>query len=118
MAIETAMKDDMHEPTIVSWHQRSNDRVSTYYDGADPHTWWEKFGAGNGGEIEVSVGDQYDFVLTDAEGYETIGPMPLRNLADEAGNQFLCYTPILGEESKTPNRDACTELDGWAADQM
>lgn len=118
MAIEAAMNDDLHEPTIVSWHQRSTDRVSTYYDGADPHTWWEKFGAGNGGEIEVSVGDEYDFVLTDAEGYETLGPMPLRNLSDAAGNEFLCYTPILGEKNKTPNADACTELDSWTADQM
>jgi len=117
MAIEAAMNDDVHEPTIVSWHQRSTDRVSTYYDGADPRTWWEKFGAGNGGEIEVSVGDEYDFVLTDSEGYETLGEMPLRNLSDASGNEFLCYAPILGEKT-TPNADACTELDSWTADQM
>lgn len=108
----------MQQPTIVSWHQRSNQHVSPYYEGAKPDTWWEKYGSGNGGELEVSVGDEYEFILTDARDYEGLGRMPLRNLSDRAGNQYLCYTPILGTVSNTPTPEACTELDGWAADQL
>lgn len=118
LAKDIALKNDIQQPTIVSWHQRSNQHVSPYYDGANPDSWAEKYGAGNGGELEVSVGDEYEFVMTDSQGYETLGEMPLRNLTDESGRQFLCYTPILGRQSKQPNPEACTELDDWVADQL
>lgn len=118
LAREAAVKYLMQQPTIVSWHQRSNQHMSPYYDGANPDSWWEKYGAGNGGELEVSVGDEYEFILTDAQDYEGLGRMPLRNLSDGAGNQYLCYTPILGTVTNTPDPEACTELDGWAADQL
>jgi hypothetical protein len=116
MAREIALKE-MQQPTIVSWHQDSNQHMSPYYDGANPDSWWEKYGAGNGGELEVSVGDEYEFVMMDAKDYETLGRMPLRNLSD-AGNEYLCYTPILGMVTNKPNPEACTELDGWLADQL
>jgi hypothetical protein len=118
LARETARRYAMQEPTIVSWHQHSNDHVSSYYDGANPDTWWEKYGTGNGGELEVRVGYEFDFVMMDAKDYETLGEMPLRNLSDAAGHQYLCYTPILGKESKTPTPEACSELDDWVADQL
>lgn len=118
LARETARQHAMEEPTIVSWHRHSSHQVSPYYEGANPDSWWEKFGAGNGGELEVSVGDEFDFVMMDAKDYETLGEMPLRNLTDAAGHQYLCYTPILGKESTTPTPEACSELDDWVADQM
>jgi hypothetical protein len=118
LAREIAVKNDMQQPTIVSWHQRSNQHVSSYYDGANPDSWWKKYGKGNGGELEVSVGDEYEFVLMDTDGYESLGRMPLRNLSDESGNHYLCLTPILGVVTNTPNPEACTELDGWLADQL
>jgi hypothetical protein len=39
-------------------------------------------GAGNGGKLEICVGDDFQFVMMDARGYETLGEMPLRNLSD------------------------------------
>ena len=118
LAKSIALESDMRQPTIVSWHQHSNQHMSPYYDGANPDTWWEKYGEGNGGKLEVSVGDEYEFVMMDSQGYETLGEMPLRNLSDDAGNQYLCFTPILGRLSNKPNPDACTYLDGWMADQF
>jgi hypothetical protein len=88
-----------------------------YFDGANPDTWWEKYGEGNGGRLEISVGDEYQFVLMDARGYETLGEMPLSNLSDEQGNQYLCFTPILGKTSNRPTAAACSNLDGWFPDQ-
>lgn len=118
LARDTARQHAMQDPTIVSWHQSSNRHVSSYYDGANPDTWWEKYGAGNGGELEVRVGHDFDFIMMDAKDFEPLGEMPLRNLSDAAGHQFVCYTPILGRESKTPTAEACSELDDWAADQF
>jgi hypothetical protein len=113
-----ALQNQIQQPTIMSWHQQSNQHMSPYYDGANPDSWWEKYGEGNGGRLEVRVGDEYGFVMMDSQGYETLGEMPLRNLSDESGRQYLCYTPILGRQSKKPTPEACTELDDWLADQL
>ncbi len=118
LAREIALKNAMQQPTIVSWHQHSNQHMSPSYDGANPESWCEKYGTGNGGELEVSVGDEFDFVMMDAKDYETLGRMPLRNLSDKSGHQYLCYTPILGLATNTPTPEACSELDDWLADQF
>jgi hypothetical protein len=118
LAREVALKYDLLQPTIVSWHQHSNQHLSPYYEGANPDSWCEKYGEGNGGQLEVSVGDEFDFVMMDAQAYEQLGRMPLRNLSDGAGRQYLCFTPMLGVVTNTPSPDACTELDGWLADQL
>lgn len=116
LAKGVARENQMQEPTIMSWHQQGDQ--TPYYDGADPDTWWEKYGEGNGGRLEVSIGDDFHFVMMDARAFETLGEMPLRNLEDDAGNQYLCYTPMLGKSSITPNPEACLPLDGWLADQF
>jgi hypothetical protein len=118
MAQKTALENDMQQPTIMSWHRHRDDSMAPYYDGANPESWWEKYGEGNGGKLEISVGDEYDFVMMDTKEYETLGREPLRNLSDTEGNQYLCYTPILGMVTSKPNPDACILLDGWLADQF
>lgn len=118
LAKNIALENEIQQPTIISWHKHSNQQMSPYYDGANPDSWWEKYGEGNGGKLEVSVGDEYAFVMMDTHGYETLGQMPLRNLSDDSGNQYLCFTPILGRITNKPNPDACIFLDGWLADQF
>ena len=117
LAKNAAKDDQMKDPTIIAWHQNSKLGNSPYYEGANPETWWEKYGEGNGGRLEVSVGDDYQFIMMDARGYETVGELPLRNLTDSRGNQYLCYTPMQGRDSAVPKQDACMLLDGWLADQ-
>lgn len=118
LAKNAAKENQMKEPTIMSWHQSSRlGETTPFYDGANPETWWEKYGEGNGGRLEVSVGDDYQFIMMDARGYETVGDLPLRNLTDRDGNPYLCFTPLQGKESSVPKQEACTLLDGWMADQ-
>lgn len=117
LAKDVAREHQMRDPTIMAWHQNGDVANPPLYDGADADTWWAKYGSGNGGRLEVCVGDDFQFILMDARNYETLGEMPLRNLSDSQGNQFLCYTPILGKSASTPTAEACTQLDGWAADQ-
>lgn len=119
LAKDVAKENQMKDPTIMAWHRSSRlGEMPPYYDGANPETWWEKYGEGNCGKLEVSVGDDdYQFIMMDARGYETVGELPLRNLTDKEGNQYLCYTPIQGMESSVPKKEACALLDGWLADQ-
>ncbi|NTV95824.1 MAG: AF1514 family protein [Thiobacillus sp.] len=118
LAMDVARINQMQDPTIVSWHQNSRPEMPPVYDGADPDTWWAKYGAGNGGRLEVCLGDDFQFVMMDARGFEKLGEMPLRNLSDEQGNHYLCYIPMMNRSSDKPTPDACTHLDGWAADQF
>lgn len=117
LAKDIARQNQMQDPTIMAWHRAGGQGMLPYFDGADPDTWWHKYGEGNGGKLEISVGDDFCFVMMDARGYETLGEMPLRNLSDDSGNQYLCFTPILGKLSRQPTEAACSLLDGWLADQ-
>lgn len=116
LAKNAARQHQMHEPAIVAWH--SPGAMSPDFAGGDPDTWWEKYGEGNGGGLEISVGDhdEYTFIVAESEGYEGLGSMPLRNLKDAAGTEYVCYTPLLGEDG-VPTLEACAPLDEWMADQ-
>ncbi len=114
LARDAAIAQQMQEPTIISWHGKD---TTPYYDGANPDTWWEKYGEGNGGRLEISVGDEYAFVMMDTRAFERVGDIPLRNLQDASGKQFICFTPMLAGSS-IPNMQACSPLDEWVADQF
>jgi hypothetical protein len=118
IAKDTARRNQMHDPTIISWYLSGANDMAPYFDGANPETWWAKYGAGNGGNLEVVIGEDYHFIIIDTQGYDQVGHLPLRNLSDEHSNHYLCYTPILGRVADKPNREACIHLDGWAADQL
>lgn len=116
LAKGVARENQMQEPTIMAWHRQGE--TMPYYDGADPDTWWAKYGAGNGGGLEINVGDKFQFVMMDTGDFETLDQIPLRNLADAEGNEYICYTPMLKSGSAIPNDEACMPLDDWLADQL
>ena len=116
LAKTLARENRMQDPAIISWHQRSSDAMLPSYAGADPGSWWEKYGEGNGGRLEISVGEEYEFVMMETRGYETVDQLPIRNLADSQGQEYVCFTSMLGESGK-PDQKACMPLDEWMANQ-
>jgi hypothetical protein len=106
----------MADPAIMAWHRHSTHAMSPQYDGANPDSWWEKYGFGNGGRMGVTVADEFDFVLMDTRGFETVDRPPIRNLIDKDGQEYICLTPMLGDGA-IPNAGACVPLDEWMADQ-
>lgn len=116
MALVKARSNDLRQPAILSWHQLSTHHFSPGFEGADETTWWSKYGEANGGRMNVSVGDDFEFILTESGGFETPHDLPIRNLRDVAGNEFICQTGLL-DDTGHPRRDACTPLDEWMADQ-
>ncbi len=111
-----AMEQRIQEPAVLAWHQRSSHAMSPSYEGADPNSWWEKYGVGNGGRLEISVADEFDFVVMETRGFETVDQLPIRNLVAQDGQEYICLTPMLGD-ANSPNAHACIPLDEWAADQ-
>jgi hypothetical protein len=116
LALEIALANQMQQPMIVSWHSHRDGGVSPRFEGGNPEGWWEKYGKGNYGELEITVSKAYDFVVADSRGYETLDDMPLSNLKDSSGNAFICYTSMLGD-SRIPDSKACTPADEWLAKQ-
>lgn len=116
LALDIAHANQMVEPMIVSWHANRSNDMSPRFEGGNPQTWWEKYGKGNYGELEISVSHAYEFVLTDSRGCETLDEMPLTNLMDSAGNSYICYTSMLGG-SHVPNDTACMPADEWLCKQ-
>lgn len=118
LAKNFARENRMQDPTIMAWHHSTDQQdMPPAYDGANADTWWAKYGAGNGGMLEVCIGEDYQFILMDARAFEKLGDVPLRNLADDQGNQYLCHTPVEGKVTDKVLPQSCAQLDGWAADQ-
>ena len=117
LALNAAREERMQDPTIMAWHQSSDQDTPPVYDGADADTWWAKYGSGNGGRLEICVGEDYQFIMMDARGYEKLGDIPLRNLSDSKGNEYLCHTSTPGALADPLGSKSCAPLDSWAADQ-
>jgi hypothetical protein len=116
MARDIACGAQMTDPTVISWHRHSTHAMSHFYDGAHEESWWEKYGAGNGGELEVKVGDEFEFVMMDTCDYESLERIPLRNLVGSDGIEYVCLAP-LGQRGGVADPKLCTPLDDWMADQ-
>ncbi len=116
LALSAARENQMQDPTIIAWRQHGSNAASHLYEGADPATWWAKYGEGNGGNMDIKIGNSFDFILVDSQGYETIDQLPLRNIPGADGQEYICLTPLMGGEA-TPNARACVPIDEWMADQ-
>lgn len=117
LALTRVWAGHMKQPAIVSWRHYRSHGFSPGFSGADEESWWAKFGMGNGGQADISVGEDYEFIIMETGAYETVHGLPLRSLHDEAGDEYLCLTPMLDDTGK-PRKDACTPLDDWTGDQL
>jgi len=117
LALNRARAGSMQQPVIVSWKHYGSLDFSPGFEGADEESWWAKYGMGNGGQADISVGEDYEFIIMETGDFETVHGLPLRSLHDESGAEYVCLTPMLDDSGK-PRRDACTPLDDWTGDQL
>lgn len=117
MALTQARANNMKQPAIMSWRRHGSHAYSPGFEGADEESWWAKYGQGNGGQADISVGEDFEFIVMESGGFETVHSLPLRNLKDEAGAEYVCLSPMLDDTGK-PRKDACSPLDEWTADQF
>ena len=105
--------DTLHvdEPVMVAWHDRQASRMPPVIEGADINTRWHDYGESHGGKLAVDINGDFDFIFTDESGYDVVGPSPLVNLRDSAGNEYLCQIGAL-RDPKHPDEQACVKLEG------
>lgn len=116
IAKDVGCESEMIDPTIISWHHSNDDNISPNFDGGNHNNWWQKFGEGNGAQLTVHVGNQYQFSLMDANQFERLSNFPLKNMKDSNGDEYVCLTPLL--KTNIPYQDSCTKLDEWTGNQL
>jgi hypothetical protein len=116
LAIEHARCEALRTPEVIAWHRRSTHDFSPAFTGADEATWWAKYGAGNGGRMNVSVGDDFEFILAETGSFESLQGREVRNLRGDDGTEYICLAGMLDDTGR-PRKDACRPLDEWLADQ-
>ncbi len=99
------------EPVMVAWHDKKASRMSPAIEGGDINTRWHDYGESHGGKLEVDINGDFDFVFADSTGFDELGPSPLVNLRDRAGNEYLCQINAL-RDPKHPSEEACVKLEG------
>lgn len=118
LAQAVAQKDrELLEPVIVAWHDKRESRMSPDIAGADVNTRWRDYGESHGGELEVDVNGEFDFVFADASCFEKYGPSSYRSLHDQLGQEYICLSYSLSHphNASIPSHDACVALDEWTS---
>ena len=99
------------EPVIVAWHDKIHARMSPVIEGGDINTRWHDYGESHGGKLQVDINGDFDFIFADSSGFESLGPSPLVNVHDKAGNEYLCTIDAL-RDPNNPTEEACVRLEG------
>ena len=102
------------EPVMVAWHDKKASRMSPVVEGADINTRWHDYGESHGGQLEIDVNGEYDFIFADSSAFEPYGPSPYINLHDKSGNEYLCQINAL-RDPHNPSQEACVPLDEWTS---
>lgn len=115
LAANVASSDqDIIEPVMVAWHDKKMARMSPVVKGGDINSGWHEYGASHGGNLEVDVNGEYDFIFADSSAFEPVGPSPYINLRDARGNEYRCQINAL-RDPHNPSKEACVALDDWTS---
>ncbi len=98
------------EPTVVAWHDGVRHIMSPVIEGANEQSRWHDYGASHGGNLNVSINGDFDFIFADSEAFEELGRSPYVSLQDAEGNQFLCRIGDL-RDPHDPHQQACFSIE-------
>jgi len=90
-------REQLPDPVVMIW-RRADGTIAPRIPGANTAQRWRDHGAANGGVLEVVVGDDYRFIIGDANDYER-PDLSLASIVDDRGSTYFCV------------RDACTDVE-------
>lgn len=105
----------LRSPAIVAWHDKLSSRTfPPELEGNRDHGRWHVYGETHGGELEIAVNGEYEFILADAADFEPYGPSPYISVHDQDGAEMLCQISAL-HIPRSPSTEACMMLDEWTS---
>ena len=90
-------REVLADPVIVAWKDDDSKRSGPEIPGGSDDRWHD-YGESNGGRLELTVGDRFHFIFTEADAFEE-PDLNLTSIPESDGDSFLCLN------------DACTEED-------
>lgn len=107
-AAETVEK----RPVVIAWHDKTKAQIAPAIEGADLETRWRDYGQSYGGNLEVVVNDEMEFIFGDSEKFESSDPAedPYINVRDPMGREFLCMKQAVHGDD-----EPCTPLQSQAS---
>lgn len=98
------------EPILMAWHDKPHGRMGPEIPGADLNNRWRDYGRSYGGNLEISVNGEYDFIFGDSEDYSGLddGEQPYISSRDSQGNEYLC---VRGGQQQSESGDDCLQLE-------
>jgi hypothetical protein len=104
-AAVSAVRDDINDPVVMSWHDRQENTFAPDIPGGDPETRWEDYGESMGRTHKVLVSDRYELVVCDATGFTEPKPA-LKNFTDDQGREYFCISASCSDETRRPLDEA------------
>lgn len=98
------------EPTVIAWHDKQAAKMSPEIEGGDINTRWHDYGASHGGEVNVTINGDYDFIFADGSEFEQETPSPYRMVHDKDGHEYICLASQL-RDPNDPSKSACEPVD-------
>ncbi len=98
------------EPAVVAWHDAARRQMSPVIEGADTRSRWRDYGKAYGGDLNVSVNDDYDFIFADSSDFQGLEHSPYVAVRDKQGHEYLCLAESL-RDPNNPHEEACFRID-------
>jgi len=96
-------------PTVVAWHDKPHARMSPNIEGGDIHSRWHDYGESFGGEFNITINGDYDFIFADAENFDTVESTAFRMVKDSEGHEYMCQANLL-RDPNDPGK-TCEQVD-------
>jgi hypothetical protein len=90
--------EKLSEPVIIAWKDDTTGHFGPEVPGGSADRWHD-YGESHGGKLEVTVGDDFHFIFSEASEFHT-PELALSNLTAEDGTTFLCLTAACTEEDR------------------
>lgn len=105
----------VRNPAIVAWRDRaSSQRFPAEIEGCPDPARWHIYGETHGGELEVGINGEFDFIIADSADFEPYGPSPYVSRRDASGAEFLCRADV-PRDPRSLGKAGCAPLDEWTS---
>lgn len=88
----------LSKPVIIAWKDDKTRRFGPEIPGGSDDRWHD-YGESYGGRLELTVGDDFHFIFTEASDFEE-PDLNLASIAEEDGTTILCLDEACTEEDR------------------